>query len=45
MYNVKCRIIPDRMEAEDAMQEAPLKHSTGLLFRGEVTLALGLSES
>ena len=43
MYNVSCRIIPDRMEAEDAMQEAFFKAFDRIsTFRGEVTFGAWL---
>ncbi len=43
MYNVSCRILPDRMEAEDAMQEAFFKAFDKLhTFRNEVAFGAWL---
>lgn len=43
MYNVSCRILPDRMEAEDAMQEAFFKAFDKInTFRNEVTFGAWL---
>lgn len=43
MFNVSCRIIPDRMEAEDAMQEAFFKAFRKIdSFRNEVTFGAWL---
>ncbi|QKG80379.1 RNA polymerase sigma factor [Tenuifilum thalassicum] len=43
MYNVSCRVIPDTMEAEDAMQEAFFKAFDKIdTFRGEVTFGAWL---
>lgn len=43
MYNVSCRFLPDRMEAEDAMQEAFFKAFDKLhTFRNEVAFGAWL---
>lgn len=43
MYNVSCRILPDRMEAEDAMQDAFFKAFDKLhTFRNEVAFGAWL---
>lgn len=43
MFNVSCRILPDRMEAEDAMQEAFFKAFDKLhTFRNEVAFGAWL---
>lgn len=43
MFNVSCRIIPDKMEAEDAMQEAFFKAFDKIdTFRNEVTFGAWL---
>ncbi|MGE0078267.1 MAG: RNA polymerase sigma factor [Bacteroidales bacterium] len=43
MYNVSCRILPDRMEAEDAMQEAFFKAFDKIhTFRNEVAFGAWL---